>query len=239
MDIPTMKAEPRKKVGSRQCYKDRKKGAVPAVIYGHKKDAVSVTVGLDEFRKVLKAGARLVKLAVGSAQELTYIIEVSHDHLTDEILHIDFGRTSMTEKLAIKVVLRTKGTAKGVVSGEGQLDILMGEIPIRCLPDRIPKFIEHDVAALDIGNVVKLKELHLPDGVEIDGNPELLVMTCHRAVEEVVSTPEQQAALAAAEPEVLTAKKPEEGEAAAAPGAAAPAAAAAKPEAKGGKEKKE
>ncbi|MBI2919882.1 MAG: 50S ribosomal protein L25 [Planctomycetes bacterium] len=236
MEILALDAKPRPKVGSRQSYKDRRKGQIPAVVYGHKEASVSVTVPLDGFAKILKTGTRLVKLAVGGKQELTYIIDVEHDAITDAILHIDFGRTSMTEKLSVKVSLRTKGTAKGVASGEGQMDILMNDIPIRCLPDRIPKQIEHDVAPLEIGQGVKLKDLHLPEGVEIDGNPEMLVITCHKAVEEVIVTPDQVAAAAATEPEVLTAKK-EEGEAAA---AAAPGAEkAAAPEAKGGKEKKE
>jgi len=233
MEILALDAAPRPKVGTRQAEKDRKKAQIPAVVYGHKEAAVSVTIPRDEFRKILKTGTRLVKLSLGGKQELTYVIEVEYHPISDQILHVDFGRTSMTEKLSVKVSLRTKGTAKGVVSGEGQMDILMNEIPIRCLPDRIPKLLEHDVTALDVGHGVKLKDLHLPEGVEIDGNPEMLVVTCHKAIEEVVATPDQVAAAAATEPEVLTAKK-EEPEAGAAGAEKAPA-----PEPKAGKEKKE
>jgi large subunit ribosomal protein L25 len=238
MEILDLNAQARPKTGSRQAYKDRKKKQVPAIVYGHKQAEVSCTVGLEDFRKILKSGSRLVKLSIGGKPELTYIIDVAHDFLTDDILHVDFGRMSMTEKLSVKVLLKTKGTAKAVVTGDGQVDVLMAEVPVRCLPDRIPKFLETDIAHLEIGMGVKLKDIKLPDGVEIDGNPELLAITCHRAIEEVIATPEQQAALAAAEPEVLTAKK-EEGEAGEAGAAAAPAAAGAKPEAKAGKEKKE
>lgn len=237
MEILNLEAAARPKVGTRQAEKDRKKGRIPAAVYGRKEAMASLTVPLIGFQGILKAGSRLVKLTVGGKQELTYIREVERNPITDEILHIDFGRASMTEKLSLKIPLKTKGISKGVVSGEGQMDILMNEIPIACLPDRIPKIIEHDVTAMDIGNVVKLKDLHLPEGVTIDGNPELLAITVHKAIEEVIAAPDAVAAAAAAEPEVLTAKKPEEGEAAA---GAAPAAGGAKPaaEAKGGAEKK-
>jgi large subunit ribosomal protein L25 len=231
MEILNLETAPRPKVGTRQAEKDRKKGRVPAAVYGHKEAMVSVTVPRDAFRAILKAGTRLVKLTIGGKVELTYIREVEYHPITDEMLHVDFGRTSMTEKLAVKVPLKIKGVAKGVVSGEGQMDILMSEVPIKCLPDRIPKVLEYDVTALDIAHVVKLKDIHLPEGVEIDGNVELLAITCHKAIEELVATPDAVAAAAAAEPEVLTAKKVE-GEAGA-EGAAAPAAPA-----KGGAEKK-
>ncbi|MCE9581757.1 MAG: 50S ribosomal protein L25 [Planctomycetes bacterium] len=226
MEILNLEAAPRPKVGTRQAEKDRKIGRVPAAVYGHKEATVSVTVPRDAFKAIIKTGTRLVKLSLGGKQELTYIREVEYHPITDEMLHIDFGRTSMTEKLSVKVALKIKGIAKGVVSGEGQMDILMVQIPIRCLPDRIPKNLEYDVTALDIGHVVKLKDLHLPAGIEIDGNVELLAITCHKAIEELVATPDAVAAAAAAEPEVLTTKKPE-GEAGA-EGAAAPAAAPAK-----------
>ncbi|MCC6739138.1 MAG: 50S ribosomal protein L25 [Planctomycetia bacterium] len=234
MEILNLEAAARPKVGTRQCEKDRKKGRIPAAVYGRKEATVSVTVPTEGFEAILKAGTRLVKLTLSGKQELTYIREVEHHPITDEILHIDFGRASMTEKLSLKIPLKVKGVSKGVVSGEGQMDVLMNEIPIQCLPDRIPKVIEHDVTAMDIGQVVKLKDLKLPEGVTIDGNPELLAITVHKAIEEVIAAPDAVAAAAAAEPEVLTAKKPEEGEAAAAPAAGGKAA----PEAKGGGEKK-
>ncbi|NUN48613.1 MAG: 50S ribosomal protein L25 [Candidatus Brocadiae bacterium] len=209
MEILALDAAPRPKVGTRQAEKDRKKGLIPAVVYGHKEASTSVTVPLEGMRKILKAGTRLVKLTLGGRQELTYIIGIDHHPITDAILHIDFGRTSMTEKLSVKVALKVKGVPKVVVAGEGQMDVLISEIPIRCLPDRIPKEIVTDVSALEIGTGVRLKDLHLPEGVEIDGNAELLSITVHKAHEELVATPEQLAAAAATEPEVLTAKKEE------------------------------
>ena len=237
MEILNLEAVARPKVGTRQGEKDRKKGRIPAAVYGHKEPMVSVTVPKLGFQGILKAGTRLVKLTLGGKQELTFVREVARHPITDEILHVDFGRASMTEKLSLKIPLRTKGVSKGVLSGEGQMDILMNEVPIMCLPTQIPKVIEFDVTALDIGMVVKLRDLKLPEGVTLDGNAELLAITVHKAIEEIIAAPDAVAAAAAAEPEVLTAKKPEEGEAAA-PGA--PAAAGAKPaaEAKGGGEKK-
>ncbi|KAF0240338.1 MAG: large subunit ribosomal protein [Planctomycetota bacterium] len=242
MEILNLEAAARPKVGTRQGEKDRKKGRIPAAVYGRKEAMVSVTIPSDGLHGILKAGTRLVKLTLGGKQELTYIREVGRHPITDEILHVDFGRASMTEKLSLKIPLKTKGVSKGVVSGEGQMDILMNEIPIQCLPTQIPKLIEHDVTAMEIGMVVKLRDLKLPEGVTIDGNVELLCITVHKAIEEIIAAPDAVAAAAAAEPEVLTAKKPEEGEAAAAGAPAAagakPAAAAAAPAAKGGGEKK-
>jgi large subunit ribosomal protein L25 len=236
MEILNLEAAARPKVGTRQGEKDRKKGRIPAAVYGHKEAMVAVTIPVLGLNGILKAGTRLVKMSLGGKQELTYIREIARHPITDEILHVDFGRASMTEKLSVKIPLKTKGVSKGVLSGEGQMDVLMNEIPIMCLPTQIPKTIEHDVTALDIGTVVKLKDLKLPDGVTIDGNVELLVLTVHKAIEEIIAAPDAVAAAAAAEPEVLTAKKPEEGEAA----AGAPAAAGGKPaaDAKGGSEKK-
>lgn len=162
----------------------------------------------------------IMNLQVAGAGETVLLKDLQRDFLTHNIVHVDFQRVSMTEKLEVNVPLHIVGEAPGVKLSGGILAAYLRELRVRCLPADIPDGINIDVSALQINQGVKVKDLALPKGVEslIDGGS--LVVNIVAPAEEEVATP-ATAAPTGTEPEVIAkGKKPEEGE----EGAAAPAA---------------
>jgi large subunit ribosomal protein L25 len=147
------------------------------------------------------------------------------------VVHVDFHAISMDEKIEASVPLEAFGMANGVKNFGGLLEQNVRTLAIECLPRDLPDRITVDVAALNIGDAIHVRDIKLPDGVVAKVPAELTVFSVVAPVaEEEPVTPEAEAA-AAAGPEVITAKK-EEGEAGAASGAGGKGAAA--PAAKSG-----
>ena len=127
--------------GSQAARKLRRKGQVPAVLYGHKEATVHLSLDLDEFTKALRHGARVVDLKTdGGKDEKALIRDLQWDHLGKSLLHIDFARVSLDERIHVTVRLELRGIAPGVNAG-GVLDQPLHEVEIECLAISIPETI--------------------------------------------------------------------------------------------------
>lgn len=209
----------------------REEGFVPGVLYGHG-DSVPIAIDSRVFAKALhtKAGANtLFTVKLGDKSSLSIVKEIQRHVLTHNVIHVDFQRINLKEKLEISVPVHVIGEAPGVKNSGGILEHIQREIRVRCLPDDIPASLDIDVSKLEIGHGVKLKDIAPPAGVEfLTAAEQILVNVVAPKVEAVAApTPAEGAVAAGAEPEVIAKGKKEE-EGAAAPGAA-PAAAAAAP----------
>ncbi|HEY7090040.1 MAG TPA: 50S ribosomal protein L25 [Tepidisphaeraceae bacterium] len=230
MAVPSaqVSAKPRSELGSRANKRLRDAGMLPGVIYGHKEAVVPITLPKKEVASHLSHGAHLFDLTLDGKSQKVLIKEVQYDHLGLELIHVDFARVSLDEKVEVTVPLELKGTPKGEEEG-AVLQQLVAELEIECLVTDIPEIIRHNVTEMGKDSVLKIKDLQFPPGVKSMQDPELLVATV-REIQEEVAAPEA-AEGEAAEPEVIGKGKEEaaEGEAAEG-GAAAPAAPAAKKE---------
>jgi large subunit ribosomal protein L25 len=210
-----LKAEIRQGLGSKDAAKLRKKGQIPAVVYGHKKEPASIVLDAKSFREGLQRGHRLVEVEIDKKNETLLIKEVQYDYLGTDIIHVDLMRVDVTEMVRVTVPIELKGTAKGAAEG-GMVESHTGNLEIECRVTQIPEKIVVSVKEMALGDAIHVKDIQLPEGVKLISSPELLVATCH-LVAEVKTTEELEAEMPAA-PEVITAAKeePEEGEAAAA-----------------------
>ena len=128
-----LKISKREGRGSHRAEKLRKAGRVPAVIYGHKQDTVSVSLSRDDLLVAIRHGARVVDLQPeAGAAEKAQILEVQWDHLGMDVLHVDFRRVSADERIHLTVPIELRGIAPGVTGG-GVLDQ-----PLHALDDRMP-----------------------------------------------------------------------------------------------------
>jgi len=209
-------AKPRAELGSRANKRLRDAGLIPGVIYGHKEAVVTITLPKKETVNHLKHGAHVFDLAVEGKSEKCLVKEVQYDHLGIEVLHVDFARVSLDEKVEVTVAVELKGEPKGEKDG-GVLQQILNELEVECLVTDIPDKIVHNVSEMALDDVVHIKDLKLPSGVRALADPEQIVAQVKEIKEEEVAP---VAAEGEAEPEVIG-KKPEEGEAA--EGAAAPA----------------
>jgi len=206
-------AKSRSQLGSRANKRLRDQGFVPGVIYGHKEAVVPVTLVKKELTGHLGHGAHLFDLALEGKSEKVLVKEVQYDHLGIEVIHVDFARVSLDEKVEITVALELKGTPKGEAEG-GVLQQIISELEIECLVTDIPEVIRHNVSDLAKDAVLHIKDLTLPKGVRLLQDPDLIVATVREIAEETAP----EAAEGTAEPEVIGRKAGEE-EAAPAAGA--------------------
>ena len=230
-------AKHRTELGSRANKRLRDAGFVPGVIYGHKEAVVAVTLPKRELVIELDRGTHLFDLTVGEKNEKVLVKEVQYDHLGLEVLHVDFARVSLDEKVKVNVPLELRGDPKGEAEG-GVLQQIITSLEVECLVTEIPDVIRHSVVEMALNDVLHIKDLKFPPGVRVIQDGELIVATVREVMEEVAETVPE---VATAEPEVIgrKAETPEEAAAAAAaeaggakPGAAKPGAAkpgAAKP----------
>ncbi len=217
----------------------RNTGVLPAIVYGAsgsktaKSETTLLQVNEKNFLKMVTAhqwSNLLIDLKWSGGQSTVVIKEIQRDSVSRKLLHIDFHKISMTEKLELMVPVHLLGESTGVKNSGGILEHLTRELKIMCLPKNIPNEITVDISSMEVGHSIHVRDLPALPGVEVHTDPNAIVV---HVVSHVVAE-ETPAATATApgstEPEVIKkGKKPEEGEAeetaAGKPGAAKPAAA--------------
>jgi large subunit ribosomal protein L25 len=211
-----LNARVRGELGSRANKRLRDSGFVPGVIYGHKEAVVPVTLPKREVVGHLSHGAHLFDLQLDGRSEKVLVKEVQYDHLGMEVLHVDFARVSLDEKVEVTVSLELRGTPKGEAEG-GVLQQIINELEIECLVTDIPEMIRHNVSEMGLDSVLHIRDLQLPPGVRVLQDGELIVATVKEILE---AAPTEAVEAAAGEPEVIGRKPSEEEGAAEAEGAA-------------------
>lgn len=211
MDKITLTVSPRKRSGSAGAGRIRREGRVPAVVYGAS-GAHNLSVDRGTFLQVWrKAGqSSIVNIDDGSGDEkMTLIQDVQRDPLTGEFVHIDFLEVTKGHAISAHIPVHVHGQPVGVRVGGGVLDIQLHEVEVRCLPADLPHQIDIDVAELDLGESLHIRDLPSLSGVEYLGDEDQPVVgVSHPAVEVESAAGDEEDA----EPEVITEKKDEEPE---------------------------
>jgi large subunit ribosomal protein L25 len=214
-------AERRTATGRSAVRKLKTSGFVPAVIYGSKDKPETLQVSKRDINSLLSHAAGeniLVELEVAGQSRLALVQEVQHAPLGGAVLHIDFHAVSQDEVIEADVPLEPIGTANGVKNMGGLLEQNLRTLAIECLPRDLPDVLRVDVAALNIGDSIHVREIQLPAGVTTRIQPDLTVFSVLAPT--VEEEPVAATAEAAAGPEVIKEKKEEpEGGAAPAGGA--------------------
>jgi large subunit ribosomal protein L25 len=184
----------------------RRAGNIPGIFYGPGTDPVAIYIAQKALEKVLKNQAsenvlyQLIIKEDGKEQLKTAMLkELQRDPLGRNYLHADFYEVSLTKEIDITVAIKISGKSPGVEKG-GILQEITRELAVRCLPTRIPDFIEVDVTPLEIGDSLHVRDLKPPEGVRILSEDQLTVLTIVAPVEEKAAESE---APAAAEVEVV------------------------------------
>ena len=207
METQQLQVKIKEDTGSLKARKHRESGLIPAILYGHKQESMMFLLNEKEFSTVLNTEAKMVNLKWNGSEEIALIKDVQFDTFGRKILHVDFVRIALTEKVTTHVPVVLYGTSQGVKEG-GILDHALKEIEIECLPTEIPKNIRINISELAIGNTIHISDLELPANAKVLGNPDAIVVSVHFAAEEK-ETPEEEAS---SEPEIISARKPEKEE---------------------------
>jgi len=204
-----LKAEIREQTGSGHAAKVRKSGRIPAVVYGHKKETVAISLDAHNLVEGLHHGHRVLDVQIGKEQQKMIIKALQYDHLGRDIIHVDLMRVDVTETIRVTVPIELKGTAKGTHEG-GVVEMHTNRLEIECKVTDIPDAIVVSVKEIGVGDTLHASDVELPSGVKLVSAPSTLLVTCS-LVAAAKSTEELEAELPAA-PEVIGEVKEEAGE---------------------------
>lgn len=193
--------ESRKEFGKGASRRSRKDGRIPAVVYSKGGAAVAVTLDADAWKVLAGHHVHMVTLVEGGSRKTALVKEIQFNHLKNYVQHIDFLEVDVNADVTAKVAVHTHGDCVGVSHG-GMVDINIHELEVVCHADKLPEFIVVEIASLDVGAQLHVKDLVLPEGVRCALDPETVVLH--------IARPKGEAAVAAeapAEPVAIKEKK--------------------------------
>jgi len=195
----------RKEFGKGASRRSRKAGMIPAVVYSKGGAARAIFVDVDAWKVLAGHHVHMVMLNDGAKQSAALVKEVQYNHLKNYVQHIDFQEVDVNVDVTSAVPIHTHGDCVGVSHG-GLLEFELHELTVICHPDHLPEFISAEVAKLDIGGLLHVKDLVLPEGVRTEIDPETVVVHVVHPKEEAEPAP---VAEVPAQPEAIKEKKPE------------------------------
>lgn len=150
----------------------RREEKVPGVVYGGGKEPVSLSLEHKHISKSLENEAfysHILTLKTGSESERIILKDVQRHPFKPKILHVDFQRVRSDEKLHMNIPLHFVGgdIAPGAKDAGGVISHIMSDVEISCLPDDLPEYIQLDISAMQLNDILHLSDIKLPKGVEI------------------------------------------------------------------------
>jgi large subunit ribosomal protein L25 len=183
--VMTLNAAKREATGTSAGKALAQEGRIPAVVYGPKQEALSISLSLPEFKKVLRdAGESSVIALAGLGKDLQVLIhDVDMNPVTSEPRHADFYAIEKGAKVEVAVPLTFVGEAPAVKVGANLVKV-MHELEIEADAANLPHEIEVDVSGLAaIGDQIHVRDLKIPHGVTVQVDGEEVVVVA-QAVEE-------------------------------------------------------
>ena len=219
MEQINLSAGTRQQIGKSPSRRLRSVGKVPAVLYGPEvKEALNLTLDGKELERVLHttAGENVIvnlSLEGEKAPKTVMFKEVTRHPLKETIQHVDLLEVLMTQNITVEIPIHLTGKAEGQDLG-GIVQHGARKVKIECLPSAIPDSLDVDITSLGIGDVLHLRDVSLPEGVNLIDEPDTTVVSVVApAAEVVVKTAEEvEAELAESFGEKEEAKEEKEGE---------------------------
>lgn len=208
MQLKSIKAAARERIGKGGSRRTRQSGDIPSVLYGGGSEAVNLRINTREFVRLVQTGGShaIVQIEVDGdpgAGGPALLKAVQYHPVKGNPIHADFQRIRLDERIETLVPLHFVGHCKGVVDG-GVLDFQLREVEVECLALEVPEFIEVDITDLGIGNSLHVSDIKAPANVTIVSEADRSVVAVHA-------------------PRLVTAEAPAAGEAVEGAEAAAPA----------------
>lgn len=212
-ETPSIKATPRQQTGTRPSQQLRKDGRLPGIIYGHKRDPFAISMDEREVLTLLHHGAHLIKVDIeGGKTETCLVKDLQFGYLGDNVIHIDFTRIKLDEKVHVIVHLTFVGEPPSMKKTGAILNHDLTDLEVVCKANAIPEEIKVDLSNMQ--DMLTVADIELPSGVRAAVKPETPVARIYFAREEEPEAEEVEvAAEAEKEPEVITEAKDETGKA--------------------------
>jgi large subunit ribosomal protein L25 len=172
--------EPRQ-IAGKKVVQLRRQGLLPANIFGHGLESVSVQLRTDELERTLRAATANevidVKVAGETAARPVVVQHVQRHPLTSAAVHADFYQVSLREKMRASVPILIVGESEAVGTYNGVLVHALESLNVEALPLDIPTHIEVDISVLrDIESAVHVRDIAVASNVSVLNDPELVIV---------------------------------------------------------------
>ncbi|MEM7629892.1 MAG: 50S ribosomal protein L25 [Planctomycetota bacterium] len=211
-ESPILSAVKRERVGSRYCKRLRENGRLPAVVYGHKEEPVSIDLDAKDAVTHISKGEKVFELELEGNKQYVLLKDLGYDYLGTNIIHADFARVDLNERVKTHAHLKLIGDAPGLKNAGAVLMHPLTELELECQVTNLPDQIEVDISALELGESVTASDVKLPKSTMVLlSDPNAIVAQIVMAGgTDAASSDEEGSVDAGAEPTVITEKKEDE-----------------------------
>lgn len=207
---PKLISELRTNVGH-QVKKLRKEGGIPATVYGHKYKSQSLSIKADTFFTLYKEAGEttLIDLTIKDSTVPVLIHNVQKHPVNQTILHIEFFKVNLTEKIKAHIPVVLVGTSPAVDQHLGNLLTVVQEIEVEALPDELPESITVDISSLaNVDDEIMVESITIPHGVTLLTETKEVIVKIGALV--IEKEPEPKATTVEEETESSSTEKPSE-----------------------------
>lgn len=149
---------------------------VPAVVYGHGMEPITIAVSEKLFQGTTAIGKTLAKMKVGGKTMDVMVHAVQRDPVSRTVLHVDFYKVNLSEPIDVKIPLHVAGI-EAVERKRGIVQQQTREVTIHVLPQNAPEVLTVDVSDLDVGDHFTVGDLSLPKGAELRSEPSEVIVS--------------------------------------------------------------
>jgi large subunit ribosomal protein L25 len=199
MSQVVLAAQQRAAKGSAEARRIRRKGRIPAVLYGRGGSSVAIDLDAREFSNRVRniSESTIVKLELEGKTYEAFVKDTQRSITAESILHVDFYEVESGVALRAHVSLHLVGNPVGVREG-GVLESPLHEIEVECLPKDLPERIEIDISELKVNQSIHVRDVKLGEGVRLISNGDQVIALVKYAREEAVAAPAAEEAAPAA-----------------------------------------
>lgn len=153
----------------------RRERTIPAVVYGHGIENLHIKMDYQTFRRLFEQAtySTIITLNVEGGESLPVLVhQVQYHPVSDEIVHVDFYKVNMNEKVSTHISLEFVGESDAIKQG-ALLNTTKHEVEVSCLPADLVHHIEVDISVLkEVGDTIRVGDVTAPQGIEILDNEE-------------------------------------------------------------------
>lgn len=166
-----LNAEIRKVAGKGAARAVRKNANIPAVIYGEKKEPLSIELNGRDFNMLLGTPSlrtKLFEITTANGKEDAMLMDIQYHPVSDKVVHVDFKRINVKEpvRVVVPVEVINADISKGIKLG-GVLNFAVRKVGLVGLVADMPEKITIDLADVNIGDTVHGSDLVLPKGITL------------------------------------------------------------------------
>jgi len=178
MEQAKLESELREGRGKGAARTARRAGLIPAIIYGHKLAPMAIQLPERNLHRFMVSSGEniLINMGIGKDESETVMLkEIQIDPVSRQIVHADFIRVSLEERVATHVPIILIGSAPGIAEG-GIQEFLLRELEVECQVGLIPENIEIDISSLEIGKQVRVGDITLEENMAILDDPSTIIV---------------------------------------------------------------